>query len=425
MTHYMIRPAVWCWLCLIVCVLTTTAQAEDWPRWRGPRGDGTWHGPRVTEKWPAEGLKTAWKADIGGGYGGISVVGSRLYLMDFQQEPQPEERVRCFDARSGTQIWMARYPVSYKGLDYPNGPRITPTIDEDRVYTLGSVGHACCLDAATGRVIWKKDPQADYKVKLSEWGVAASPVIYQDLVIVHPGALENGCLIAFNKLTGQEVWRSGTDPCGYSTPIVIDSPSGKQLVLWSPRHILGLDPRTGREYWRVPYEVTYGVSIATPIYHEELLLVCGYWEGSKAIRLGKTPADAKLAWEDSKHLRGLMSQPLYREGLVYLLDKQLGLTCFELATGKKLWDDQHQMTPRGRNPQANLVWLDAGKSDRTIILNSEGELILARLNREGYRESARTKIIEPTWAHPAFAGHRVYARNDTQLVCVELSLEAD
>ena len=415
----------WCLVSLIVSLLAATVQAEDWPRWRGPRGDGTWHGPRLTEKWPADGLKTLWKQDIGGGYGGISVSGTRLYLMDFQKEPQPEERVRCFDTQTGDQIWIAKYPVSYKGLDYPNGPRITPTIDDGRIYTIGSVGHAYCFDAATGRVIWQKDPQADYKVKLSEWGVAASPVIYEDLVIIHPGATDNGCLIAFHKLTGQEVWRAGKDPCGYATPIVIDSPSGKQLVLWSPKHILGHDPLTGREYWRIPYEVTYGVSIATPIYQEGLLVVCGYWEGSKAIRLGKTPTDAKLEWEDSKHLRGLMSQPLHRDGLAYLLDKQLGLTCFELATGKKLWDDAHQMTPRGRNPQSNLVWLDAGKSDRTIILNSEGELILARLNREGYHESARTKIIDPTWAHPAFAGNRVFARNDTQLVCVELTVEAD
>ena len=418
MTQHTRPSRPWCLVFLLVCLVPTTGYTEDWPRWRGPRGDGTWHGPRLPNTWPAEGLKTAWKRDIGGGYGGISVLGSRLYLMDFQKEPQPQERVHCFDTQTGEPLWMERYPVDYKGLDYPNGPRITPTIDGDRIYTIGSVGHAYCFDAATGRVIWHKNPQSDYKVKLSAWGVAASPVIFEDLV-------DNGCLIAFNKLTGQEVWRAGKDPCGYSTPIVIDSPSGKQLVLWSPKHVLGFDPRTGGEYWRIPYEVTYGVSIATPIYHEGILVVCGYWEGSKAIRLGKSPTEAKLEWEENKNLRGLMSQPLYRDGLGYLLDKQLGLTCFELATGKKLWDDKHEMTPRGRNPQANLVWLDAGKSDRTIVLNSEGELILARLNREGYHETSRTKIIEPTWAHPAFAGNRVYARNDTQLVCVELNVMAD
>ncbi|MBC8113684.1 MAG: hypothetical protein H7062_04860 [Candidatus Saccharimonas sp.] len=113
-----------------------------------------------------------------------------------------------------------------------------------------------------------------------------------------------------------------------------------------------------------------------------------------------------------------MSQPLYRDGHVYLLDKQYGLTCFELQTGRKLWDDNNQTTPRGRNPQASLVWL--GDTDRAIILNEEGELILTRLNPEGPREQSRTKIIGPTWAHPAFAGTRIFARSDSELVCVSL-----
>ncbi len=110
--------------------------------------------------------------------------------------------------------------------------------------------------------------------------------------------------------------------------------------------------------------------------------------------------------------------PLSRDGHVDLLDKQYGLTCFEWPTGKKLWDDANQTTPRGRNPQVSLVWF--GDTDRAIILNEEGELILARLNSEGHREQSRTKIIGSTWAHPAFAGNRDFARSDTELVCVSL-----
>jgi outer membrane protein assembly factor BamB len=154
-----------------------------------------------------------------------------------------------------------------------------------------------------------------------------------------------------------------------------------------------------------------------------MVFVSGYWEGSKAIRLGERPEQAELIWEDNRYLRGIMSPPIERDGLVYSLDKQHGLTCFELATGKKLWDDGNRLTPRGRNPQANLVWL--GDSDRVVALNSEGELILARLTRDGYQEQSRTKIIGPTWAHPAFAGDRVYARNDQELVAIELPLAGE
>jgi outer membrane protein assembly factor BamB len=284
------------------------------------------------------------------------------------------------------------------------------------------MGHAFCLDAANGKPIWSKDFVADAGAKIPTWGLAASPVIWEDLVFLHPGAA-NGCMVALDRLTGREVWRSSDDPAGYATPIVIASPSGPQLVVWTPLHIMGLDPRSGKINWSVPYEIMYGVSIATPIYRHDTVFITAYWAGSKAIRLGKKPADAELNWEENRNLRGLMAQPLYRDGFVYTIDKQFGLTCFEFSTSRKLWDDANQMTPRGHNPQATLVWL--GDGDRAIILNELGDLILARLNPSGYHELSRTNIIErkersPIWAHPAYAGNCAFARSDSELVCVEL-----
>jgi hypothetical protein len=222
------------------------------------------------------------------------------------------------------------------------------------------------------------------------------------------------------------VWRAANDPAGYATPVIVESPSGPQLIAWTPEHILGIDPGSGRINWSLPYEVLYGVSIATPIYRNGTVFVTGYWAGSKAIRLGEHPEDAELIWEENRYLRGLMAQPLYRDGHVFTIDKQFGLTCFELSTGKKIWDDGNQVTPRGRNPQATLVWL--GDGDRAIILNELGDLILARLNTNGYLEQSRTNIITrhenaPIWAHPAYAGNRVYARSDSELVCVELPVK--
>jgi len=412
---------------LIAVLLATQARAEDWPRWGGPRGNGTWRGPKLVETWPDAGLRVEWSRAVGGGYGGVSVADGRVHLMDRQTEPREVERILCFGASSGELLWHYDYPVTYGKLDYGNGPRATPTISGGRVYTLGAVGHVCCLDATSGKLVWSKDCVAEFNARIPTWGLAASPVVWNDRVIVQPGA-EGGSLMALDKLSGAELWRASSDPAGYATPVIIESPSGTQLVAWTPEHILGIDPRAGTIHWSVPYEVMYGVSIATPIYRDGIVFISGYWAGSKAIRLGAKPADAELVWEENKFLRGLMAQPLYREGHVYTIDKQFGLTCFELATGKKLWDDGNQMTLRGRNPQATLVWL--GQSDRAIILNSEGELILARLNPEGYREQSRTLIIarkvnSPIWAHPAYAGRRVYARSDSELVCVELPVASD
>ena len=411
-------------LTLFVCLTCSIAHSEDWPRWGGPRGDGTWRGPAATqklpEKWPEAGLPVVWRKEIGGGFGGISVSDGRAFVMDRQPKPIERERTLCFDADSGTVLWTDEYQVTYGKLDYGNGPRVTPTIHDGRVYTLGALGHLRCLDAATGKLNWSHDCVVEFEATIPMWGLAASPVIWHDFVIVHPGA-KNGCVMAFDRLTGKEMWRVSDDPAGYGTPIIIAAPSGPQLVQWTPEHILGIEPKSGKQLWRVPYKITYGVSIATPIYQQEIVFIAGYWDGSKAIQLGKSATDAKLLWEDNRHLRGIMSQPLYRDGYVYLLDKQYGLTCFELRTGKKLWDDDNKATPRGRNPQATLVWL-TNEPDRALILNSEGDLILARINPSGYREQSRTRIIDvtdtnPVWAHPAYAGTRVYARNDKEIVC--------
>jgi hypothetical protein len=411
-----------CTIVLIASLLAShkIARGEDWPRWGGPRGDGTWQAPKLPNVWPEQGLPAKWKRAIGGGYGGVTVADGRGFVMDRQIAPREVERVVCFDLDTGRSLWVHDYPVEYGKLDYGNGPRATTTIHAGRVYTLGAMGHAFCLEAATGKPLWSKDFVSDAGSKIPTWGLAASPVIWEDLVFLHPGA-ENGSVVALDSLTGREVWRSSDDPAGYATPIVIASPSGPQLVVWTPLHILGLEPRSGKINWSVPYEITYGVSIATPIYRNDTVFITAYWAGSKAIRLGKQPTDAELIWEENRHLRGLMAQPLYRDGNAYTIDN--GLTCFEFATSRKLWDDGNRMTPRGHNPQATLVWI--GDGDRAIILNELGDLILARLNPSGYHEQSRTNIIEakersPIWAHPAYAGNCVYARSDSELVRVEL-----
>ena len=398
---------------------TQPAKIEtDWPQFRGPRGDGSWHGPKLPETWPAAGLKRVWKQPIGGGYAGISVAVGRVITMDRQADPEVE-RVLCFDATTGTPMWQHAYPVAYGKLDYGNGPRAAPTIHAEFVYTVGALGDIRCLDAKTGEPVWKRNYLTDFGGRLPAWGYAGSPVVCGDMLILQPGGENGSSVIALERTTGKELWRSLNDEAGYCTPLVYRAHDQDELICWTPSHIRCLEARTGKLLWSHPYEITYGVSIAKPIVHENIVFVAGYWHGSKAFRLGEAPTDAKLAWEENKYLRGLMSQPLYRDGHVYLLDKQYGLTCFELQTGKKLWDDKNQMTPRGRNPHASLVWL--GDTDRAIILNEEGELILARLNPDGYQEQSRTKIIDFTWAHPAFAGNRIFARTDKELVCVALS----
>lgn len=412
---------------MLLLILAPINGYSDWPQFRGPTADGVWKTDALPESWPESGPERVWEAKVGDGYGGISVAQGRVYLMDRPkptvkgQNPDGSERVLCFHADTGELLWNVEYPAHYGDLDYGNGPRSTPTIVDGLVYTLGAVGHVCCLRADTGEVVWEKEMVAEEDAQIPMWGFAASPLVVDELVILHTGARPNGCFIAYNRLTGKEVWRNLEDPAGYCTPTVVESPSGPQLLAWTPENIHGLNPRTGERYWTVPYKVTYGVSIASPVYHHGIVVVTGYWEGTKAIRLGDTPTDAELVWEENEFLRGLMSVPLCKDGYVYSIDKRFGLTCFEVATGRKLWDADNILTPRGRNPQATFVWL--GDSKRVVAFNAQGELILARFTPEGYEEESRAKVVEPnpvTWAYPAYSNGRAYVHNGRELVCVKL-----
>lgn len=411
--------------------LANSALAEDWPFWRGPRQDGSWQAPPMPTKWPKDGPKIAWRTPIAAGYSGVSVAGGLVYTMDRpnptdkSKTPDGQERILCLDAETGAIRWSHDYDAHYGDLDYGTGPRGNVIVHESRVYSLGAVGTACCLDAATGAQIWQRDLRAEESARIPMWGLAASPIIVNDLVILHAG-LPDGSVVALDVMTGKERWRSLADEAGYATPLVVEHKSVRQLIVWTPENIRSVDPVTGRLYWTVPYVVTYGVSIATPVHRDGILFVSGYWEGSKAIQLGDKPEDFEVIHEENQYLRGLMCPPLIREDasgatLGFLLDKAHGLTCFELATGKKRWDDGNQMTPRGRNPQATVVWI--GDGDRVLALNSDGDLILARLADEGYIEQARANVLGPTWANPAFAGDSVYARSDSELVRVVVAEE--
>ncbi|MBA61417.1 MAG: hypothetical protein CMJ76_03535 [Planctomycetaceae bacterium] len=416
---------------LIQSFLLPYSQAQqpsnDWPRWRGPNGTGRWQAPENLQlDWSANKPVLVWKQSVGASYSGLAVSGNLVITMDRKTNNQTNndplagnERIICLNKQTGELVWEFSYPAHYKDLDYNKGPRITPTIYQKKVYTLGAVGHLTCLDAISGKKIWQRDLVAEEKAKVPTWGYSASPLIINDSqLVIHAALQPNGCFAAFDCSTGKEIWRSGDDPAGYSAPILIQQGENQQLVGWTPKHIIGMSSNNGNIQWKIPYEVTYGVSIATPIYQQGHILVCGYWEGSKLIKVSDDLKTAKLVWEENKYLRGLMSQPLYRENHVYLLDKQHGLVCFNLITGKVVWTDNNQLTPRGRNPQASLVWIN--NSSNAVCLNAEGELVVTSLTVKGYNEISRHKIIDFTWAHPAYSGDLVFARDDKQLVCYRL-----
>lgn len=411
-------------LCASLLVTGHLCSAEDWPQWRGPRGDGTWQGPAVKSDWP-DALKVRWRRSINPGYSGVVASGRSVITLERRREPASEERILCFDVASGETLWSHSYPADYGDLAYDSGPRASATIANGRVYTLGAVGHVHVLDLETGTVLWQRHLVDDFHGRMPTWGYAAAPRVIDDHVILQPGGDNGWSIVSLSAVTGELIWRSGSDQAGYSWPAIVDRDSRRQLVCWTPSHIRGYDFESGESLWAIPYEVTYGVSIATPIVEGDTVLVSGYWHGTKAIRLGEMASSAQLAWENERDLRGLMSQPLVRDGYVYLLDRRVGVVCFELAGGKILWQTDNALTARDRNPQLNLVWLGDGAAGRCLALNAEGELLLVTLQPTGWQELARRPIIGRTWAHPAFVGTTVIARDDEQIICVELPVASE
>jgi len=358
-----------------------------------------------------------WKASVGKGFGGVTVRDGRVYLMDRQTSPEEQERVLCFSATDGKVLWQHAWPVKYGEMGgYATGPRISVTIADGKAYALGATGMAACFEAATGKVVWKLDTVKELKARVPQWGFAASPFLWEDTVLLHLGAEGGGSVVALDKATGRERWRGGRDPAGYCTPEVIVHEGQPQLIQWGPEHVQALDPDSGAELWTYPYKITYGVSIAQPLYRDGVLLVSGYWHGAKALRPGAQP---QLVWEEEKKMCGLMSAPLFKDGLVYMLDKTEGLTCFQLSDGSIRWQDGNQLTPKDRNPQLSLVWLDQSQN-LVALLNAVGELVYARLKADGAEVLARHQVIGKTWAHPAFTKDSLFARSDTELTAWKL-----
>lgn len=398
--------------------LAVHAQPDpEWPRWRGPTGDGFWEPKSLPADFAGREPKLLWNQRTGKGFGGVTVADGRVHLMDRQTSPEEIERVLCFDAASGKPLWQQQWPVKYGEMGgYATGPRTSVTIDHGKAYALGATGMAACFDAATGKVLWQIDTVKQLKARVPQWGFAASPFVHGDNVILHIGAENSGCIVALNKAAGVERWRAGTDAAGYSTPELIVHDGAEQLIQWGPEHIQSFDPRTGTALWTWPYNITYGVSIAQPIYRDGVLVVSGYWHGAKALRPDATP---QLLWQEEKKMCGLMSAPLEKDGRVYMLDKSEGLTCFDLNTGRIHWQDHNRLTPKDRNPQMSIVWLDHAR-DLIALLNASGELVYARLTPDGAEELARHQVIGRTWAHPAFTQNRLFARSDTELMAWQL-----
>ena len=421
---------------IIGILLNIQVFAADWPQWRGPGRDGVWREKGVLQKFENEQLPAIWRAEIANGYSGPTVANGRIYITDRLTSPNEVERVHCFDEKTGKEIWSYAYECKYQKVGYPDGPRASIIITDGRAYSLGSMGNLFCFDAAYGDVHWSKDLNTEYGIKMPIWGIAASPLVEDDLLIVQIGGENNACMVAFDKITGEEKWRALDERASYSAPIIIKQAGKRVLVCWTGDSVAGLDPKTGKLYWRHPFTPSRMVlNIATPVFENGYLFVSGFYDGSLLLKIDADKLAVEKVWRrkgeserktDSLHC--CISTPLIQGDYIYGVDSYGELRCLELLTGDRVWESLNAV-PKDRWSNIHMV----RNEDKIWMFNERGELIISKLSPKGFHEISRTKIIEPTegqlgqrggvcWSHPAYANKRVYVRNDRELLCIELSV---
>ncbi len=385
-----------------------SARLGQWPQWRGPNRDGVSVETGLLTSWPAGGPKLVWKAKSGEGYSSLAIDAGRVFTLLQDGE---DETVVCWDADTGTERWRFRYPCKYLN-DYGSGPRSTPTMDGDLVYTVGGTGIFHCLKAATGEKVWRHDLLEQFQAENLQWGVSFSPLIEGDLVLTNPGGTNDSSLVAFDKRSGQLVWKGQNDQAGYSSPIAITAAGVRQIIFFTETGLVSVSPKDGSVYWRFPWETSYGCNIATPISAGDYLFISsGYGRGCALVKIvadGDGSLQAKRVYENNLMCNHFSSSVLYQDHLYGFNEGTL--TCMELRTGKVVWKE------RGFKKGSPLI-----ADGHLIILGESGQLALAEATPQGYREKASYRVSRnKCWTVPALANGKLYIRDEEQVLCLDL-----
>lgn len=427
-----------------VCSLMEPACAQDWPQWLGPTGDAVLRETELLTSFPDEPLPVLWRAKIEAGFSGPSVSENRVFVTDFVREAGSvtnrasvseqvagHERVLCLDVKTGEELWVHRYSVSY-AVSYPSGPRTSPLVHKSKVYTLGTDGHLFCLAVDTGKVVWSKHFKADYGADTPFWGHSAHPILVEDTIVCMVGA-KKAVVVAFDLETGKERWRAleAAEP-GYAPPSLATLSGEPTLLVWHPESLNSLDPKTGELRWSIPLAARAGMSVTAPLVVGSNIYVSGIGTRPTLVRVAEDGRSASIVWRGGPR-KGIVtanSSPLVHKGILYGVDTQGRLIASSFATGEQLWSTYRATTgKRGRSYSTAFL---VRHGDLFFVYNEHGELILAELSEDGFTELGRSKILEPTtntygravvWSHPAFAQQSVFVRNDKEVVRVSLRSE--
>ncbi len=384
----------------VILLCAGSALAQDWPQWRGANRDGKVAGFTAPQTWP-KALTRKWQTKVGSGDATPALVGEKLYVFTRQGG---NEVILCLEAGSGKELWKDQYaarPVTGAASRHP-GPRSSPALAGGKVVTLGASGILSCLDAASGKVAWRKEP---FPKAVPRFFTAMSPIIVDGMAIVHLGGQGKGAIIAFDLASGDEKWKWDREGPEYASPALLTVDGTKQIVTLSEKSVVGIGAADGKLLWQIPFvprRMAYNA--ATPIVDGQTVIFTGRGRGTKAVKIEKQD-DAfavKELWSNGD-VAVQFNTPVLKGGLLFGLSDRGNLFCLDARTGKAAWTDT------ARHGRGFAAVLDAGSA--ILALPSTSELIVFKPSGTEYAELARIKVADtPTYAHPVIAGKRIFVR---------------
>jgi outer membrane protein assembly factor BamB len=391
---------------VLFLVLSSAALHAQWPQWRGPNRDGVVPSSAVPAAWPEQ-ATLAWRQAIGEGYSSPVVDGGRVFA---HSRRDPDEIVTALDLATGKPLWSDRYAAPFGKNKYAagmaKGPFSTPLVSGGRLFTLGVTAVLSTYDAASGKLLWRRDWSKEIDTSRLFTGTAMSPIVHEGLLIVHVGDDDAGAFHALDPASGKERWSLAGHGPGYASPIVTLVSGVRHLVTMTDKAVVGIDPASGRQLWLVPFPDEWNENIVTPVVAGDVLVISGTRKGTFGYRLERTGDAwaAKQVWHNAE-LPMYMSSPVADGSFLYgLSSRRKGqFFCLDARTGTAAW------TTEGRAAQ-NAAFVSAGPN--LVALTSDGDLLVIRRSPERFDEIRRYKVAQSqTFAHPVLLGHRVVVRD--------------
>ncbi|HUR20583.1 MAG TPA: PQQ-binding-like beta-propeller repeat protein [Vicinamibacterales bacterium] len=390
-----------------------TTLSPIWSDFRGANRDGHYTERPILIDWPNGQLKPLWKQPVGGGY--ASFVTARIGSLDLGftiEQRGNQEVVAAYDVATGREQWTSKWPAEFKEFMGGDGPRATPTYFDGYVYALGGLGELRALEAATGRTIWRTNILTDAGAANLQWGMAASPLIVDNSVVVLPGGSAGKSVAAYNHRTGARVWSALDDRQAYVSPMLVTIDGVRQLLIVSATRMMGLTPTDGTLLWEFPWTNMSEVNAGQPVVigKNRVFISSAYDKGAAVIEVTMkgTRGTVREVWQNNR-MKNQFSSSVLHEGYIYGLDESI-LACLDAGTGELKWKG-------GRYGYGQI----ALASGHIIVLTEDGDLALVRATPEKHVELARFTVLDgKTWNHPAFSNGLLLVRNLKEMAAFDL-----